>query len=114
MAHKVYGVANSLNSANYIYFKALERTHKLNNPKAIQVFMEEMIALHKGQGFDIWWRDSVICPTIEEYKQMVIDSKSTLLSILFLFGISYLNQKETGGLFRLAVRLMQAFSEDKK
>eukprot|EP01091_Cochliopodium_minus_P010353 TRINITY_DN2716_c0_g1_i3.p1 TRINITY_DN2716_c0_g1~~TRINITY_DN2716_c0_g1_i3.p1 ORF type:complete len:246 (-),score=64.98 TRINITY_DN2716_c0_g1_i3:366-1103(-) len=92
-AHKVYGIPNCLNSANYIYFKSLDIIHKLKNPKATEAFLEEMILLHKGQGFDIWWRDSLHCPTIEEYEKMVID--------------------KTGGLFRLAVKVMQAFSENK-
>jgi len=42
---------------------------------------------------DIYWRDSYSCPTEDEYKEMV--------------------QRKTGGLFRLAVKLMQTFSENK-
>jgi hypothetical protein len=38
---------------------------------------EEMINLHHGQGFDIFWRDHQICPTEEEYKKMVLDSTRT-------------------------------------
>ncbi len=43
---------------------------------------------------DIWWRDSFVCPTEEEYREMVL--------------------KKTGGLFGLAVRLMQLFSQNKR
>ena len=39
---------------------------------------------------EIYWRDNFICPTEEEYKQMI--------------------DRKTGGLFNLAVRLMQLFS----
>ena len=43
-----------------------------------------------GQGHDIYWRELSVCPTEEQYRQMVLD--------------------KTGGLFRLAVSLMQCFS----
>lgn len=92
VAHKVYGVASVINCANYCYFLALQLCSSMNNQKANAVFLDEMIRLHHGQGFDIFWRDHQVCPTEEDYKQMVLD--------------------KTGGLFRLGVKLMQAFSED--
>ena len=49
-----------------------------------------MLELHRGQGMEIYWRDNFICPTEEEYRQMI--------------------DRKTGGLFNLAVRLMQLFS----
>eukprot|EP01028_Stygiella_incarcerata_P009356 TRINITY_DN44065_c0_g1_i4.p1 TRINITY_DN44065_c0_g1~~TRINITY_DN44065_c0_g1_i4.p1 ORF type:complete len:188 (-),score=40.79 TRINITY_DN44065_c0_g1_i4:148-711(-) len=49
-----------------------------------------MLQLHVGQGKDIYWREFSKCPSEEEYSQMVID--------------------KTGGLFRLAVRIIQSFS----
>jgi geranylgeranyl diphosphate synthase type 3 len=94
VAHKVYGVASAINSANYVYFIALQKCASMNNPKASAIFLEEMLNLHHGQGFDIFWRDHQICPTEEEYKRMVLD--------------------KTGGLFRLAVKLIQAFSKDER
>jgi geranylgeranyl pyrophosphate synthase len=72
-------------------FKALEKCHELGNPIAMNVFVRELLNLHKGQGQDILWRDNLTCPSQDEYNQMVLD--------------------KTGGLFRLAVGLMQAFSE---
>ncbi|XP_029200954.2 geranylgeranyl pyrophosphate synthase-like isoform X4 [Acropora millepora] len=93
VAHKIYGVAHTINSANYVYFKALERVVALNHPECINIFTEELLELHRGQGMDIYWRDSYSCPTEDEYKEMV--------------------QRKTGGLFRLAVKLMQTFSENK-
>lgn len=37
--------------------------------------VEELLELHRGQGMDIYWRDSFTCPTEEEYKEMVRKSK---------------------------------------
>ena len=35
---------------------------------------EQLLELHRGQGMDIFWRDSYTCPSEEEYKDMVIKS----------------------------------------
>lgn len=32
---------------------------------------EELLCLHRGQGLEILWRDSLQCPTEEEYVRMV-------------------------------------------
>ena len=94
VAHSIYGTPTTINCANYVYFLALERCHRLGNAKAMNVFVLELLNLHRGQGQDIFWRDNLRCPTEEEYERMVLD--------------------KTGGLFRLAVGLMQAFSSDDK
>lgn len=49
-----------------------------------------MLELHRGQGMEIYWRDNFTCPTESDYKLMTI--------------------RKTGGLFMLAIRLMQLFS----
>ena len=87
VAHVVYGVPQTLNTANLVYFMALSEVHALGNPRAVQVFLDEMLNLHRGQGLDIFWRDNNVCPTEEEYIHMV--------------------KNKTGGLFRLSVLLMQ-------
>ena len=40
--------------------------------------IEELLELHRGQGMDIYWRDSYTCPTEDEYKEMVQRSKCVL------------------------------------
>mmetsp|Transcript_23028 Transcript_23028/g.32238 ORF Transcript_23028/g.32238 Transcript_23028/m.32238 type:complete len:363 (+) Transcript_23028:79-1167(+) len=90
VAHSIFGIPAVINTANYVYFIALEKCHALQNPKAMEVFVGELLNLHRGQGHDIAWRDNVECPTEEEYCHMVKD--------------------KTGGLFRLAVGLMKSFA----
>jgi geranylgeranyl diphosphate synthase type 3 len=94
VTHHVYGVPLTINTANYMYFVAMEKVYNTGSPEAIKVFLEELLNLHRGQGFDIYWRDYSLCPTEEQYKSMVLD--------------------KTGGLFRLGLRLMQVFSQDKR
>jgi len=93
VTHSIFGVPQTINTANYAYFLGLEKLFKLGKLEdTTRVFTEHLLELHRGQGMDIYWRDSVVCPTEEEYKGMVI--------------------KKTGGLFGLAVDLMQLFSEN--
>ncbi|KAK2012601.1 polyprenyl synthetase [Colletotrichum eremochloae] len=90
VAHNIFGVAQTINSANYIYFRALQELQRLKNPKTITIFAEELVHLHRGQGMDLFWRDTLTCPTEEDYLEMV--------------------GNKTGGLFRLGIKLMQAES----
>ncbi|CAH8592302.1 unnamed protein product [Schistosoma turkestanicum] len=91
-AHCVFGVAPSINSANYAYFLALEKLSLLERAESVKIFAEQMLVLHRGQGMDISWRSSFKCPSESEYEAMVLC--------------------KTGGLFGLGVRLMQLFSEN--
>lgn len=100
VAHSIFGTAQTINSANYVYFEALQELLKLDmledvNEKrkrgeAVRIYTEELVNLHRGQGMDLFWRDTLTVPTEEEYLEMV--------------------GNKTGGLFRLAIRLMQAES----
>jgi len=90
VAHSIFGIPQTINSSNYIYFCALQEIQKLKNPKAVSVFAEELVCLHRGQGMDLFWRDTLTCPTEDEYLEMV--------------------SNKTGGLFRLGIKLMQAES----
>ncbi|XP_073942700.1 geranylgeranyl pyrophosphate synthase quemao isoform X1 [Choristoneura fumiferana] len=93
VAHSIYGVASTINAANYVMIIALEKTLELGHPMATAVYTEQLLELHRGQGMEIYWRDNFHCPSEEEYKEMTV--------------------KKTGGLFMLAIRLMQLFSENK-
>jgi len=104
VSHKIYGIPQTINSANYAYFLAYQQLFSLRNntdghpdddgkrlvsPKELdRVVTSELLSLHRGQGLEILWRDSLQCPTEEQY-------------------ISMVNNK-TGGLFRVAVKLMMA------
>ncbi|KAJ9601951.1 geranylgeranyl pyrophosphate synthetase [Cladophialophora chaetospira] len=94
VAHNIFGTAQTINSANYVYFLALqELLHLENREGAMETFTTELLNLHRGQGMDLYWRDTLTCPTEDDYLEMV--------------------QNKTGGLFRLAIKLMQAESPEK-
>ncbi|KAI2642335.1 isoprenoid synthase domain-containing protein [Xylaria nigripes] len=91
VAHSIFGVAQTINAGNYVYFLALSELQNLSDPmKAMEIYTTEMLYLHRGQGMDLYWRDTLTCPTEDDYMEMV--------------------SNKTGGLFRLAVKLMQSQS----
>ncbi|KAJ2351763.1 hypothetical protein IWW50_001664 [Coemansia erecta] len=91
VTHKIYGVPMTINTANYVYFVALQDVLRMANPKLVEIFTEELLNLHRGQGMELYWRDTLTCPSEEQYLEMV--------------------SHKTGGLFRLAVKLMQECSD---
>lgn len=36
--------------------------------------LEQLLELHRGQGKELYWRDTVQCPTEEEYERMAQQS----------------------------------------
>jgi len=94
VAHKIYGVPQTINSANYVYFLAMNELFQLEpeqhhtDRSLQQLVTDELLSLHRGQGLELYWRDALVCPTEEEY-------------------ISMVNNK-TGGLFRIGIKLMMA------
>ncbi|KOB73871.1 Geranylgeranyl diphosphate synthase, partial [Operophtera brumata] len=64
VAHSIYGVASTINAANYAMIVALEKTLELGHPSLLE--------LHRGQGMEIYWRDNFTCPSEEEYKEMTV------------------------------------------
>ncbi|EGU13294.1 Farnesyltranstransferase [Rhodotorula toruloides ATCC 204091] len=83
VAHKIYGIPQTINSANYVYFLAFQELQRIHPRPGIKV--EEMVT-----GMDLFWRENLICPTEPEYIDMV--------------------NNKTGGLFRIAIKLMMAAS----
>lgn len=78
VAHAIYGVAQTVNTANYVYFLAFQELLKLrdeNGHDLASMVTDEMLSLHRGQGMELFWRDSLTCPTEEEYVQMVLGSE---------------------------------------
>ncbi|XP_011876896.1 PREDICTED: geranylgeranyl pyrophosphate synthase-like isoform X2 [Vollenhovia emeryi] len=93
VAHSIYGIANTINAANYVTFIALERVLSLQHPEAAKVYLEQALEFHRGQGMEIFWSTHCICPTEADYKTMII---------------------RKGEVFYLALKLMQLFSTCKE
>jgi Polyprenyl synthetase len=99
--HVADPVPQMINSANYIYLCALRELGALGNPQVFKIFsgkilmlkvinLDELIALHRGQGMDLFWRSTLTCPDVKEYIESIKNKK--------------------GWISRLSIRLMQAQS----
>ena len=92
-AHTIYGVPQTINSANYIYFCVfadIARFAPVQATDVMRLLSDELVRLHRGQGMDLFWRESLLCPSENEYVDMVTN--------------------KTGGLFPIAIKLMRALS----
>ncbi|KAK5989903.1 Bifunctional sesterterpene synthase astC [Cladobotryum mycophilum] len=92
-AHMVFGTSQALNSSTYLFIKCLNEVQKLS-PGAVSIFADELRNLYAGQAYDLHRTFLTECPTEEEYISM-IDGK-------------------TGGLFRMASRLMRSEATQNK
>lgn len=94
-SYTLFGIPLTINSANYMYFRAMETLQTIAGDNKILlhdlmvIFNQEMINLHRGQGLDIYWRENLsnFTPDEAKYYNMVMN--------------------KTGGLFRLTVRIME-------
>ncbi|KAF7125867.1 hypothetical protein CNMCM5793_002160 [Aspergillus hiratsukae] len=84
--HTVFGVGQTINSANFLLIQAADQVRQLGDTRCMDIFMEEMRLLFRGQSFDLYWTRLGECPSEEEYLAMI--------------------RNKTGGLFRLIARLM--------
>ncbi|KAJ5309708.1 uncharacterized protein N7443_002169 [Penicillium atrosanguineum] len=85
--HTIFGISQTINSANLLLMKALKAVTTLS-PSAVSIFTNSLIEGHIGQGMDLYWTHQTNIPTREEYFTMV-DGK-------------------TGGLFVLMAELMRS------
>ncbi|KAJ7182659.1 isoprenoid synthase domain-containing protein [Mycena crocata] len=95
VTHKIYGVPQTINTANYVYFLAYQELMALpgenstpSQTELVSIITSELVSLHRGQGLELLWRDSLTCPSEDEY-------------------ISMVNNK-TGGLLRIGIKLLMA------
>jgi len=94
VAHKIYGIPQTINTANYVYFLAYQELLAISGPSAnlqtelVSIITSELISLHRGQGLELLWRDSLTCPSEDQYVGMVND--------------------KTGGLLRIGIKLLMA------
>lgn len=88
--HILFGVPQTINSANYLFTISLEELQKLSSNKVHKIFANELRNLHLGQSMDLNWTFRVHCPSESDYITMA-DNK-------------------TGGLFRLLGLLLESES----
>jgi geranylgeranyl diphosphate synthase type 3 len=83
-AHKIYGVSCTINAAKYGIVTGIKKVLSLNHPDATTVFTELVLDALRGQEMDIHWRDTFVCPSVEEYKEIVKRSKDRVRVICWI------------------------------
>ncbi|KOS19818.1 Geranylgeranyl pyrophosphate synthase D [Escovopsis weberi] len=87
-AHAVFGHAQTLEAANFLFVQTYKQARKMRSQDAIDILLEEVENMMLGQCLDQHWKFELKPPSEEEYLNMV-DNK-------------------TGAFFRLIIRLLQA------
>ncbi|KAK7019013.1 isoprenoid synthase domain-containing protein [Favolaschia claudopus] len=114
VAHKIYGIPQTINAANYVFFLAYQELLTLSGPsdakpsqtELVAIITSELMSLHRGQGLELLWRDSLTCPSEDQYVRMVNDSGFLLQR--FWMNHNSFGDPETGGLLRIGVKLLMA------
>ncbi|XP_021959649.1 geranylgeranyl pyrophosphate synthase [Folsomia candida] len=96
-AHILYGVPLSINAANYAYFDALKVVLEKSCLGCVDIFTEELINLHHGQGMELYWRDWEIFAPNDDPKKY-IPTEDEYVEVI---------AKKTAGQFILIVRIMR-------
>ena len=91
-AHKIFGVAHTINSAGYLVLDALKQVQMVGDPQCLNIVIDQVRDLYVDQTFDVYWTRSGHCPSEKEYLEMV--------------------DKKTGGLFQLPAKLLQCLSDN--
>lgn len=84
--HLIYNVDVAINAGNAMYFFPLVVFKDFKEQgvpaeklvKLYELYSQEMINLHFGQGFDIWWHNGHRLPNVDEYLQMCAYKTGTL------------------------------------
>ncbi|NYZ77950.1 polyprenyl synthetase family protein [Candidatus Micrarchaeota archaeon] len=119
--HKIYGVDVALNAGSAMYFLPLNAISKNDFPlqlkeKAFETYAQEMINIHFGQGFDIWWHKGNEHPEEKQYLQMCAFKTGTLARLSAKFGALFAGgseaQVETLGKFAESIGIAFQIQDD--
>jgi len=89
--HHVFGEAQAINSATYLFLGATKLIHALDKPAVTSDLLEELENLFLGQALDLNWKFTMSCPNKDRYLGMV--------------------DKKTGAMFRLIFRMLTTAME---
>ena len=97
--YKKYGTDIAINAGNFMYFAPMTQLHNYvdNAEMALnlhRIYLEEMTAIHFGQGWDIQWHKSDKLPSQAQYYQMVENKTSCLPRLTARFLGELTNQDE--------------------
>ncbi|KAI1594547.1 IspA, Geranylgeranyl pyrophosphate synthase [Pyrenophora tritici-repentis] len=87
-AHTIFGTAQSINSSTYLFVRAMQMVSDNFNRAVQRSFLEILQRMHIGQNYDLHWRFHLICPTEDEYFEMVDQKTGCMFEVLLLLMAS--------------------------
>ena len=83
-AHTIFGTAQSINSSTDLFVRAMQMVSDNFEHAVQQSFLEILQRMHIGQSYDLHWRFHLICPTEDEYFEMVDQKTGCMFEMLLL------------------------------
>ncbi|KAF3905667.1 Dimethylallyltranstransferase [Orbilia brochopaga] len=83
-----------MNTASYLMCLSVKEAFKIGGPECGSAYFDELQKSFIGQSYDMYWRDNLVCPSEDEYMDMV--------------------SNKTGGLFCLLAKLTAAMAQENK
>lgn len=83
-AHTIFGTAQSINSSTYLFVRAMQMVSDNFEHAVQQSFLEILQRMHIGQSYDLHWRFHLVCPTEDEYFEMVDQKTGCMFDMLLL------------------------------
>ncbi|KAE9575202.1 hypothetical protein CGMCC3_g8573 [Colletotrichum fructicola] len=80
--HMIFGQAQSINTANFMFVQAVQLTRTLNNPECQKTLLTELEHLFIGQSWDLYWKFHLQIPTEQEYLEMIDCKTGAMFSLL--------------------------------
>jgi geranylgeranyl diphosphate synthase type 3 len=65
-----------------VNFISLQRALGSNQLEMIKLYTQMMLELCRGQAIEVYWRENFICPSEEEYLEMVEKSKDRVRALI--------------------------------
>lgn len=108
-AHRVFGVAQTTNSAAFLVNESIKQIRELAGDQGVAAVLEKLTSLFVGQAQDLHSSRNLSCPSLTEYIQTIDQSGCLALQKEFNHVLRQPLTKytvETSALFELAWRLM--------
>jgi geranylgeranyl pyrophosphate synthase len=81
--HLVYGEAQTINSATYLFLRATKRIHCLGRQTMTTDLLQGLETLFIGQAMDLNWKLTMKCPSKEDYFDMVDKKTGAMFHLMF-------------------------------
>ncbi len=87
-AHTILGTAQCINSSTHLFVRAMQMVNENFDASVQKSFLEILDRMHIGQGYDLHWKFHLICPTEDEYFEMIDQKTGCMFELLLLLMAS--------------------------